>query len=128
MEKTTLIGLGIVALALLVAGCASTSQQPQQQQPPSQQPPQQQPPTQTPETYDVQIKNFAFSPADINIKQGDTITWTNMDSAPHTIDLGFKKSGTLSQGNSFSYTFSQKGTYDYICGIHPSMKGTVTVT
>jgi len=128
-EKTILIGLGIVAIALLIAGCAQTTPQ----QPPSQQPPQTTtPPAQNPPStasnHDVRIKGFAFSPADLPIKQGDSVIWTNEDSAPHTVKFDFKESSTLGMGDTFSHKFDQKGTFTYHCGIHPSMTGHITVT
>jgi amicyanin len=78
----------------------------------------------------VIIKNFAFSPAEITIKQGDTLVWVNQDAAPHKIesDSGSEiNSETLSSGQTHSHTFQTAGTYAYHCSIHPSMKGTVTV-
>ena len=78
----------------------------------------------------AQIAGFAFSPADLTVKVGTTVTWTNEDGAPHIVatDDGSFKSETLNKGDTFSFTFSQAGTFPYHCGIHASMKGTVTVT
>jgi|WetSurMetagenome_2_1015567.scaffolds.fasta_scaffold35586_5 plastocyanin len=77
----------------------------------------------------VVMKNFAFSPAEVTIKVGDTVTWTNGDSANHTVvaDNGEFKSGDLGQGATFSFTFTKAGAYPYKCGVHPTMTGTVTV-
>jgi plastocyanin len=78
----------------------------------------------------VQIANFAFSPSTLEVKVGTTVTWTNADSAPHTVtaDDGSFASNDLNQGASFSFTFTTAGTYAYHCGVHPGMKATVTVT
>lgn len=76
----------------------------------------------------VTIANFAFSPAAVTVPAGTTLTWTNNDSAPHDISGGPLHSPTLSQGQTWSYTFSTAGTYSYICSIHPYMTGSVTVT
>ena len=63
----------------------------------------------------------------------DTVTWTNVDTTPgngHTVTSsgrGPLKSQSLSQGETFSYTFATAGTYPYYCAIHPDMTGTVTV-
>jgi amicyanin len=78
----------------------------------------------------VTIHNFAFQPASIQVKAGTMVTWTNQDTAPHTVTFrsGAQGSGTLQQGQSFSYTFTQAGTYDYFCAVHPSMVGRVVVT
>ncbi|MFI9383778.1 plastocyanin/azurin family copper-binding protein [Kutzneria sp. NPDC052558] len=79
----------------------------------------------------VDIKNYAFTPASITVSPGDTVTWTNEDTAPHTVTVtsGPVKfaSPTLQQGQTFSYTFTQAGTYSYYCAVHPDMKATVTV-
>lgn len=85
----------------------------------------------TSQSNSVTIQNFAFSPAHITVKKGTTVTWTNQDSAGHNVvsnQSGGPKSGTLEKGQSFSFKFDTVGTFDYICSIHPSMKGTVTVT
>ena len=81
----------------------------------------------------ISIKNFAFRsfhPDGENA--GTAVTWMNNDGAPHTIvsDTGAPaaiSSDTLSSGASFTFTFTQPGTYIYHCSIHPSMKGTVIV-
>jgi plastocyanin len=77
----------------------------------------------------VTIKDFKFAPASISVSVGDSITWTNQDVAPHTATAndGSFDTGNLSKGKSGSITFSKAGTFAYICSIHPSMKGTVTV-
>jgi len=81
--------------------------------------------------YQVAIKGYAFSPKALTVAVGDTVTWTNEDSAPHTVTVtsGPEKfdSGTLQQGESFSYTFTKAGTYDYYCAVHPDMTASVTV-
>lgn len=78
----------------------------------------------------VTIQNFSFVPASVTVPAGATITWTNQDAAPHTatsVDNSFD-TGTLKQGQSATLTFSKPGTFNYICSIHPFMKGTITVT
>lgn len=86
-------------------------------------------PQQTPATASVTIQNFAFSPATLTIAKGTIVTWTNQDSASHTIasDTSSFFSQSLSTGQSFSFTFSQTGTFPYHCGIHPSMTATIIV-
>jgi plastocyanin len=80
----------------------------------------------------VEIKDFAFEPKTVTIRLGQTVTWTNQDSAAHTvvgdggIDSGID-SGDLSKGKSYSKTFDTEGTLDYHCSIHPQMKGQVIV-
>lgn len=76
---------------------------------------------------DIIIKNFLFSPAELTIKAGDTVVWTNQDSMAHVIAGSGFQSDTLNKGQSFSFTFNNVGTFDYICSIHPSMKGKIIV-
>lgn len=77
----------------------------------------------------VSIKSFSFTPASITIAVGDSITWTNNDSAGHTVtaDDGSFDSGRLSNGASFTQAFATAGTFTYHCAIHSSMKATVVV-
>lgn len=81
----------------------------------------------TPEDVDVKIENYAFDSATITVSVGTTVTWENYDSVPHTVTGDGFDSGTLQNGKTFSYTFTEPGTYAYKCSIHPSMKGTVIV-
>ena len=76
----------------------------------------------------VKIESFAFSPSNISVAIGDTITFTNMDSAPHTASAndGSFDTGTLSKGKSKTVTISAAGTHAYKCNFHPSMTGNVT--
>jgi len=81
----------------------------------------------------VVIKNFAFDPSTLTVKNGAVVKWTNQDGAPHTIvsDTGSPvafSSDSLATGATYSFTFTQPGTYMYHCSIHPSMKGTIIVT
>jgi plastocyanin len=80
-------------------------------------------------TTEVTIQGFAFSPAALTIKVGTTVKWTNQDSAGHTVtaDDNSWGSGNLAQGSSYTFTFANAGTYAYHCGVHPSMKATITV-
>lgn len=130
MKKTILIGLGLIAIALLIAGCATQTQQPAQTPPAQTPPPQQQPPPQQTPTgnTEISIKNFAFTPVDLIIKQGDTVRWTNEDSTQHTVKFDSFESGSLGQGDSYSHTFTEKGSFTYHCGVHPSMTGQIIVT
>ena len=61
------------------------------------------------------------------MKVGDKITWTNDDDAPHTVTGGELDSSNLAKGASFTFTADKAGTISYICAIHPTMKGTITV-
>jgi plastocyanin len=77
----------------------------------------------------VEIVDFAFSPATLTITAGDTVTWTNGDPIVHTATstTGAWDSGDLEQGESYSFTFTEPGTHDYLCTPHPSMTGRIVV-
>jgi plastocyanin len=79
----------------------------------------------------IDIRNFSFSPATLNIKTGTKVTWVNNDSVSHTVtsDSGnLLNSPTLSPGQSFSFTFTNAGSVNYHCSIHTMMKGSVIVS
>lgn len=80
-------------------------------------------------TMDAQvvISGFAFDPGSVEVAVGGTVTWTNEDSAAHTVDGPDWASGSLAQGDTFSQTFDTAGAFEYSCGVHPSMTGTVIV-
>ena len=78
----------------------------------------------------ITIKDFSFIPETFVIKIEDsvTVTWKNEDSTIHdiTIDNGlFDKE--INPGENYSFVFTQKGTYNYHCDIHPSMKGKLII-
>jgi plastocyanin len=77
----------------------------------------------------IDIQNFKFSPDTVTIKVGQTVTWTNQDSATHSVVAldGSWKSASLDNGGKFSRTFDTAGTYDYRCGFHASMTGKIIV-
>jgi len=77
----------------------------------------------------MNMQNFAYQMANMQVRAGTTVTWTNQDNVPHSITFknGMKDSGLLYQGQSFSYTFNTPGTYQYYCSVHPYMVATVTV-
>lgn len=78
----------------------------------------------------VAIKDFAFGPADIQAKVGQTITFTNDDSAPHTasLDDGSCTTPQIASKGSDGLLFTVAGTYPFHCNVHPNMKGTITVS
>ncbi|MEZ0091879.1 cupredoxin family copper-binding protein [Streptacidiphilus sp. EB129] len=80
----------------------------------------------------VAIKGFAFAPANLVVKAGTTVTWTNQDTDAHTVtsqgNAGPLASAALTRGQTYAYTFTTPGTYAYLCTIHPFMTATVTVT
>jgi len=76
----------------------------------------------------VTIDNFTFSPAELTVKVGTTVTWTNHDDIPHTVvSAGKYRSKTLDTEDKFSFTFTAAGDYKYFCSLHPHMTGTIKV-
>ena len=76
------------------------------------------------EDYDISITDDKdFSPEELTINVGDTVTWTNDDDSPHTVtaDDGQFDSGNMGEGATWSFTFTEAGTYDYKCNYHSSM-------
>jgi plastocyanin len=78
----------------------------------------------------IAIANFAFAPANLSVRTGDTVTWTNTDDVSHTVtaDNDAFDSGAFGHGANFQLTAGPPGAYTYFCQIHPFMKGTLTVT
>ncbi len=79
------------------------------------------------DTAQVSIKDFQFQPSTVTIAKGDTVTWTNLDTVVHDVDFKGSDSPDLKKGETYSKTFNDAGTFDYVCSIHPGMKGKVIV-
>ena len=81
------------------------------------------------DTVTVHIEGMQFLPATLNIKPGTTVTWVHKSNMPHTVsgDAEGLRSSTLYPGQSFSHTFAESGSYDYLCDLHPGMKGRIVV-
>jgi plastocyanin len=139
MKRTTNLFIAIVLLVPMLVSCgtgggyAAATSQPATQTP---NPPANMP-TDTPlppappaaGAVDVKIQGFAFDPPTLTVKAGTKVTWTNNDSAGHTVvsDAGDWASGDLATGATFSHTFDTPGTFTYHCGVHPAMKGKIIV-
>ena len=83
----------------------------------------------------VIISGYSFNPSSLTVSRGTTVTWINMDFVVHTVTSGTEQNHTnlfdsheLSHMQSFSYTFTTPGVYQYYCDIHPGMVGTIIVT
>ena len=78
----------------------------------------------------VKIAGFDFGPATLTVPAGKAVTWTNTDDSPHQIVVAGTpiRSDFLMKGQSHTQTFGAAGTFNYMCGLHPGMKGTVEVT
>lgn len=77
----------------------------------------------------ISIINFQFTPAEVTIAPGESVTWVNDDGAPHGLEYNDGSSGKdlLLPGESYNRRFDQPGTYDYNCSVHPYMTGRVIV-
>jgi amicyanin len=80
------------------------------------------------EELKVTIDNFTFSPPELKVKVGDTVTWTNHDDIPHTVvSAGKFRAKAMDTDGTFSFTFTAAGDYKYFCSLHPHMTGMITV-
>jgi len=83
-----------------------------------------------PTTVDAAVGGFQWGP--VNAKVGDVITWTNSDAAPHGVvldDGSCRMSSNIPpNGGKASLVFSTPGTYPFHCTVHPTMKGTITIS
>jgi plastocyanin len=106
MTFAALRSLGVAAAASILLGLASAQA----------------------EELKVTIDNFTFSPAELKVKVGDTVTWTNHDDIPHTVvSAGKYRSKTMDTDGTFSFTFTSAGDYKYFCSLHPHMTGMIKV-
>jgi plastocyanin len=80
-------------------------------------------------TTEVQmVKSYRFDPKVIEIKTGDTVTWTNEDNFTHTVEVDGQEDHKVGQGESFSIKFDEPGTHHYVCTLHSKdMDGEVIV-
>jgi len=77
---------------------------------------------------DVNIASFAFLPAKISASVGKALTFLNSDDTPHQISVtNGPRTDVFLRGQRASLTFDKPGEYNYICGLHPSMKGVIEV-
>jgi plastocyanin len=75
------------------------------------------------------MQQYRFLPPTASIRAGTTVTWSNEDEAVHTVTAadGSFDSGRMPIGATFSMAFPSPGTVEYLCSIHPAMRGTLTV-
>lgn len=78
---------------------------------------------------EVTIDNFTFTPPQLTIKPGETVTFVNHDDIPHSVvgKGGAFRSKTLDTDDKFSFTFTTAGEFAYFCGLHPHMTGKIVV-
>jgi len=77
----------------------------------------------------VSIENFKFAPATVTAEANAPITFVNKDGAPHQVVVSGKpfKTAVLQKGQSGAITIADKGSYNYVCGLHPSMTGKIEI-
>ncbi len=77
----------------------------------------------------ITIDNFTFSPKELTVAVGTTVKWVNHDDIPHTVveKKTTFRSKALDTDDSYSFTFTSAGEFDYFCGLHPHMVGKVIV-
>lgn len=85
-------------------------------------------PAQASRTKTVEIINFKFRPATLNVTKGTSVVFSNASNSAHTAtDKGAFDSGRIKAGKASTVRFAQKGTFSYHCKIHPEMRGKVVV-
>ncbi len=134
-----IIGIGILLISLLlIIGCNNTPQAPAAEQTvkettteaPAQpaEPTMAKEGTTSGETLQVLVENFKFAPTNLEVKVGDTVKWVNKDSVRHTVTIPvLNVDQNLPAGGTTTYTFTEKGSFDYHCTPHPSMQAKVVV-
>ena len=83
-----------------------------------------------PVRHTVDIRDLAFGPAVLEVAVGDTIVWSNHDLFPHTSTVDGAagwNTGPIPADSSRSVVARRPGTFDYICQLHPTMRGKVIV-
>jgi len=111
--RTALFLTAAAALAatLVAAGCGSTGSS-----------------TPVKTTTVSMAKSYRFDPKVIEVKSGDTVTWTNNDNFTHTVKVDGQPDHKVGRGESVSIRFDTAGTYHYVCSLHShDMHGTVIV-
>jgi plastocyanin len=78
----------------------------------------------------VKISNFAFTPQNLAVKPGTTVTFENDDDIPHLVIAtdGSFRSKALDTGDKYTFVFAKAGDFSYFCGLHPHMQGKIVVS
>jgi plastocyanin len=75
----------------------------------------------------VAVRDFEFEPADYTTEAGQRVTWTNDGEQIHNVKGRGFFSRAMEAGDTYEFTFEKPGSYDYVCTLHPQMKGTIVV-
>ena len=104
-------GAAVLAVTLVAAGCSTARESA---------------PVATNQV--TMAKSYRFDPNTIEIKAGQTVTWTNDDNFTHTVRFDGQSDHKVGRGDSVSITFDKRGTFHYVCSLHSNdMHGTVIV-
>jgi plastocyanin len=78
----------------------------------------------------VEVSGFRFQPDDVEVEVGEEVTWTNEDQVTHTATAVDGSFDVTMEGpdTTGAHTFTEPGTYEYLCAVHESMNGTIVVT
>lgn len=82
-----------------------------------------------PVVHTVTIDGFEFHPPDVTVGKGDVVVWVNKDPVPHTATAkgAALDSGSIAASGSFRFIATREGRFDYVCTLHPTMKGVLVV-
>ena len=80
-------------------------------------------------THAVRIEGMKFVPERLEVASGDTVVWTNKDFLSHSVTASQTRveSGDLAPNKSWRFVARKKGEMNYICRLHPVMKGVLVV-
>jgi len=78
---------------------------------------------------EISIQSFQFVPAILTVKAGTAITWINRDEEPHNVVSPERvfRSKAIDGGEKFTVVLDKPGTYNYLCAVHPHMRGKIVV-
>ena len=76
---------------------------------------------------EIDVSDNQFTPAVVDVNQGDTVRWINRDTVSHTIEGGFASSGPVGPAQRFEFVFNEAGNFDYISSLQSGMTGTIRV-
>ncbi|MEU8896927.1 cupredoxin family copper-binding protein [Nocardia sp. NPDC048505] len=129
--KSVRIATGFALVGMLLAGCGSEDSAPAADTTTTAPASPAAPGEAKATTVTVDVDDMKFAPDALTVRVGDTVTWKFSDKVPHSVQgMGDKAMGINSPiftTGEWSYTFTQPGTYRYLCSLHPEMRGTVTV-
>jgi len=82
-----------------------------------------------PVVHTVTIDGFEFHPPEVTVGKGDVVVWVNKDPVPHTATAkgAALDSGSIAASGSFRFTATREGRFEYVCTLHPTMKGVLVV-